>query len=262
MKVVLFCGGMGTRIREYSESVPKPMIPVGHQPILWHVMDFYSRHGHRDFILCLGYKANTIKDFFVNYKPQLFNDLVVSNHGQKVEVLGQPREDWRITLVDTGIWRNIGERLWAVRDHVKDEEIFCANYSDGLTDVDLGDVLEKFKASGKAACFVATRPPLTYHMADIAPDGEVRDIYSADRANIWINSGYFFLRPKVFEYMDEGEELVVEPFKRLIAENQLMAYKYEGFFRSMDTLRDRQVLEDMFEKGQMPWAGPMAGQKP
>jgi glucose-1-phosphate cytidylyltransferase len=149
-----------------------------------------------------------------------------------------------------------------VRDHVKDEEIFCANYSDGLTDVDLGDVLEKFKASGKAACFVATRPPLTYHMADIAPDGEVRDIYSADRANIWINSGYFFLRPKVFEYMNEGEELVVEPFKRLIAENQLMAYKYEGFFRSMDTLRDRQVLEDMFEKGQMPWAGPMAGQKP
>jgi glucose-1-phosphate cytidylyltransferase len=262
MKVVLFCGGLGTRIREYSEAVPKPMIPIGHQPILWHIMDYYSNYGHRDFVLCLGYKANTIKDFFLNYKPQLFSDLVVSDHGKKVEVLGQPKEDWRVTLVDTGIWRNIGERLWAVRDHVKDEEIFCANYSDGLTDVDLDEVLAKFKASGKIASFVATRPPLTYHMADIAENGAVRDIYSAERANIWINSGYFFLRPKIFEYMREGEELVVEPFRRLIADDQLMAYKYEGFFRSMDTLRDRQVLEDMFEKGAMPWRAKSGDMKP
>jgi glucose-1-phosphate cytidylyltransferase len=253
MKVVLFCGGLGTRIREYSEAIPKPMIPVGHQPILWHVMDYYSQYGHRDFVLCLGYKANTVKDFFLNYKPQQFSDLVVSGNGAKVEVLGEPKEDWRIAMIDTGIWRNIGSRLWAVRDHVKNEDIFCANYSDGLTDVNLDDMYEKFRASGKIACFLAVRPPLTYHLADIDETGRVRDFVTSDRSDIWINGGYFLLRKEIFDYMKDGEELVVEPFKRLIAEDQLMAYKHDGFFRSMDTLRDRQVLEDMFEKGVTPW---------
>jgi glucose-1-phosphate cytidylyltransferase len=253
MKVVLFCGGLGTRIREYSESIPKPMIPVGHQPILWHVMDYYSQFGHRDFVLCLGHKANTIKEFFLNYKPQTFSDLVVSGNGSRVEVLGEPKEDWRITMIDTGVWRNIGSRLWAVREQVKDQEYFCANYSDGLTDVDLDVMLAKFKASGKVGCFLAVRPPLTYHLADIAADGRVRDFVTSDRSEIWINGGYFIFRKEIFDYMRDGEELVVEPFKRLIAEDQLMAFKHDGFFRSMDTLRDRQVLEEMFEKGLIPW---------
>lgn len=253
MKVVLFCGGLGTRIREYSESVPKPMIPVGHQPILWHVMDFYSQYGHRDFVLCLGYKANTIKDYFLNYKPHLASDLVVSKGGADVEILGEAKADWRITMIDTGVWRNIGGRLWAVRDQVKNEAMFCANYSDGLSDVNLDHMVEKFEASGKVACFMAVRPPLTYHLADIGPDGRVKDFITSDRSEIWINGGYFLFRPEIFDYMREGEELVVEPFKRLIEQDQLLAYKHEGFFRSMDTLRDRQVLEDMFEKGAMPW---------
>jgi glucose-1-phosphate cytidylyltransferase len=253
MKVVLFCGGLGTRIREYSENVPKPMIPVGHQPILWHVMDYYSQYGHRDFVLCLGYKANIVKDFFLNYKPQAFSDLVVSGFGSKIEVLGEKTEDWRVALIDTGIWRNIGERLWAVRDHIEGEEMFCANYSDGLTDVNLDDMVAKFKESGKLGCFLAVRPPLTYHMADIAADGRVRQFITSDHSDIWINGGYFLLRPGIFEYMREGEELVLEPFNRLIKDDQLMAYKHEGFWRSMDTLRDRQVLEDMIEKGSMPW---------
>jgi glucose-1-phosphate cytidylyltransferase len=245
MKVVLFCGGLGTRIREYSESVPKPMVPIGHSPILWHVMDYYAQYGHRDFVLCLGYKANVVKDFFLNLRPQAYCDLVVT--GSKIEVLGKQREEWRTTMIDTGIWRNIGERLWAVRDHVKDEEIFCANYSDGLTDVDLNDMLAKFKASDKVACFLAVRPPLTYHLADIADDGRVKEFRSSDTSEIWINGGYFLLKPKIFE------ELVLNPFTRLIEDNQLMAYKHEGFWRSMDTLRDRQVLEDMIEQGKMPW---------
>src|ERR1700712_4433597 len=114
MKVVLFCGGLGTRIREYSDSIPKPMIPLGYQPILWHVMQYYSQHGHKDFVLCLGHKANTIKDFFLNYKPQSYSDCVVSAHGAEVNLIGPAKEDWRVTLIDTGIWRNIGERLWAV----------------------------------------------------------------------------------------------------------------------------------------------------
>jgi glucose-1-phosphate cytidylyltransferase len=253
MKVVLFCGGLGTRIREYSENVPKPMIPVGHQPILWHVMEYYSQYGHRDFVLCLGYKANIVKDFFLSYKPQAFSDFIVSDFGQKVEVLNGRREDWRVALIDTGIWRNIGERLWAVKDHVRNEEMFCANYSDGLCDVDLNEMVRKFKASGKLACFLAVRPPLTYHLADIDEDGNVRKFVTSDRSEIWINGGYFLLKPQIFEYMREGEELVIEPFTRLIADNQLMAYKHEGFWRSMDTLRDRQMLEDMIEKGNIPW---------
>ncbi|MEF2551241.1 sugar phosphate nucleotidyltransferase [Aurantimonas sp. A2-1-M11] len=261
MKVVLFCGGLGTRIREYSESVPKPMIPLGHQPILHHVMEYYSEHGHDDFVLCLGYKANVVKDFFLNIRPTTFADCVVSGGGKDVQVIGEVSKDWRVTLLDTGIWRNIGERLWAARDQVRGEKIFLANYSDGLTDVDLDDMVRRFEVSGKLACFLAVRPPLTYHLVDMAEDGGVREFRSSDRSDIWINGGYFVMRPEIFDYMREGEELVLEPFARLIADNQLMAYKHEGFWRSMDTLRDWQVLEDMVEKGDMPWNARVSSER-
>jgi glucose-1-phosphate cytidylyltransferase len=253
MKVVLFCGGLGTRIREYSENIPKPMVPIGNSPIMLHVMQYYSQYGHKDFVLCLGYKANTIKEFFLNYKPQTYMDCVVSGFGSKVELLGNPEEEWRVTLLDTGIWRNIGQRLWAVRDQVKNEEMFLANYSDGLTDVNLDHMVETFKKSDKLACFLAVRPPLTYHLADIGEDGSVAAFRSSDRSDIWINGGYFIMRPEIFDYMREGEELVLEPFSRLIAEDKLMAYRHESFWRSMDTLRDRQTLEDLVEQGEMPW---------
>jgi glucose-1-phosphate cytidylyltransferase len=253
MKVVLFCGGRGTRIREYSESVPKPMIPIGHEPILWHVMQYYSQFGHRDFVLCMGYKANVIKDFFLGYKPEIYRDCVVSGNGTRVELLGRPQEDWRVTLLDTGLWRNIGERLWTVRDQVADEEMFLANYSDGLTDVDLNDMIGRFKESGKVACFLAVPPPFTFHLADIGDAGRVQALRNSESAGLWINGGYFLLRPQIFDYMREGEELVVEPFRRLIDADQLMAFKYTGFWRAMDTLRDRQALEDMVEHGHMPW---------
>jgi glucose-1-phosphate cytidylyltransferase len=251
MKVVLFCGGLGTRIREYSEAIPKPMIPIGHEPVLWHVMQYYSQYGHRDFVLCMGYKAAVIKDFFLGYKPQTYADCIVS--GSTVELLGKPPADWRVALIDTGIWRNIGERLWAVREQVQNEEIFLANYSDGLTDVDLDDMITRFKQSGKVACFLAVHPPLTFHLADIDASGRVRDLRNSDSADIWINGGYFIMRPEIFDYMRDGEELVVEPFRRLIEADQLLAYKHTGFWRAMDTLRDRQVLEDMVEHGHMPW---------
>ncbi len=252
MKTVLFCGGFGTRIREYSESVPKPMVPVGHQPILWHVMNYYSQFGHRDFVLCLGYKANTIKEYFLNYNPHTYSDCVVE--GGKVETLGREQpSDWRISMIDTGLWRNIGGRLWAVRDQLMGEDIFFANYSDGLTDVNLDDMLAKFKASGKIGCFLAVNPPVTYHLANIAPDGRVIEFVTSDQSEVWVNGGYFIFKKQIFDYMNEGEELVVEPFQRLIAEDQLMAYQHKGFWRSMDTLRDRQLLEDLMEKGQMPW---------
>ena len=261
MKVVLFCGGLGTRIREYSENVPKPMIPVGNQPILWHVMQYYAQYGHTDFTLCLGYKANIVKEFFLNHSPSAFSDCVVSCMGSKVELLNEPTADWRVALIDTGIWRNIGERLWTIRHRLGNDEMFLANYSDGLTDLDLSEMIEWFKGSGKIACFLAVRPPLTYHLADIGADGRVREFRSSDRSEIWINGGYFVLRREIFDYMREGEELVLEPFQRLIQEGQLVAYKYNGFWRAMDTMKDRRLLEDMVERGEMPWRHPNAAKR-
>lgn len=253
MKVVLFCGGLGTRIREYSDSIPKPMVPIGQQPILWHVMQYYSQYGHQDFILCLGYKANVVKEYFLNYKQTAGSDCMVSNFGKKVEILGERPPDWRVSLMDTGIWRNIGQRLMAVRHLVEDEEIFLANYSDGLTDAYLPDMIDRFRKSGKIASFIAVHPPVSFHLAELDGEGAVRRMRASQESDIWINGGYFIFRNKIFDYIREGEELVVEPFRRLIECGQLMAVKYEGFWRAMDTLRDRQVLEEMIERGHMPW---------
>jgi glucose-1-phosphate cytidylyltransferase len=253
MKVVLFCGGLGTRIREYSESIPKPMIPIGHQPILRHVMQYYSQYGHRDFILCLGYKANVVKDYFLNYKQAANSDCIISDFGEKVELLGERPPDWRVSLVDTGIWRNIGQRLAAVRHLVQEEEVFLANYSDGLTDAPLPDMIDRFKRSEKIACFIAIHPPISFHLAEFDEQGVVRRIRASQQSDIWINGGFFIFRREIFNYIEEGDELVVEPFSRLIEAGQLMAYRYEGFWRAMDTLRDRQVLEEMIERGNTPW---------
>jgi glucose-1-phosphate cytidylyltransferase len=254
MKVVLFCGGLGTRIRDYSESIPKPMIPVGNHPILWHVMQYYSKQGHHDFILCLGYKANVVKNYFLNYKIAESSDCIISNFGSKVDIIGEKPPEWRITLVDTGVWRNIGERLFAVRHFVENEEIFLANYSDGLTDAPLELMIDQFKASGKIACFIAVHPPINFHLAEFDEKGVVRQIRSSQQSGIWINGGYFIFRKEIFEYIKDGEELVLEPFNRLIKTEKLMAYKYEGFWRAMDTLRDRQILEEMVEHGETPWS--------
>lgn len=258
MKVVLFCGGLGTRIRDYGENIPKPMIPIGDRPILFHLMQYYSQHGHRDFVLCLGYKANTIKDFFLNWRQQLYSDCVISDAGRRVEFLDDKMHDWRVRLVDTGIWRNIGQRLWAVRHLVEGEDMFLANYSDGLSDAPLPQMVELLKKTGKVGCFLAVRPPLTFHLVDFDVGGKVRRIRASVDSDIWINGGYFVFRNKVFDYIKEGEELVEEPFERLIEAGELIAYRHDGFFRAMDTLRDKQMLEDMVQRGDMPWLPEMA----
>ena len=253
MKTVLFCGGLGTRIRDYSENIPKPMIPVGDKPILWHLMHYYSQYGHRDFILALGYKANAIKEFFVNYRPHIYADCVVSGSGDTVETLGDPQRDWRVTMIDTGVWRNIGERLLAVRAQVEGEEMFLANYSDGLSDVDLPAMIEAFRQSGKVACFLAVRPSFSLHLVDMDVSGKVNALRPTQEADLWINGGFFIFRSEIFDYLREGEELVETPFRRLIEADQLLAFKHEGFWRPMDTLKDKEVLEDMVEHGRMPW---------
>ena len=255
MKTVLFCGGLGTRIRDYSESIPKPMIAVGDKPILWHLMHYYSQYGHKDFILCLGYKACVIKEFFLNYRPHTYADCIVSGFGDNVEILGgDPQQDWRITMIETGIWRSIGERLLAVREHVENEEIFLANYSDGLADVNLPAMIETFRCSGKTACFLAARPSFSLHLVEMEANGKVRGLRPTQDANLWINGGFFVFRSQIFDYLHEGEELVEAPFRRLIEADQLLAFRHEGFWRPMDTLKDKQVLDDLVEKGTMPWS--------
>ncbi len=253
MKTVLFCGGLGTRIREVSENIPKPMVPIGDKPILWHLMHYYSQFGHKDFILCLGYKAHVIKEYFLNYKPQTYADCVVSGFGSEVEILGDPQQDWRIAMIDTGIWRNIGQRLLAVREHVAGEEMFLANYSDGLSNVNLTEMIETFRASGKIACFMAVRPSFSLHLVDMQPSGKVKRIRASQDADLWINGGFFIFRREIFDYIRDSDELVEAPFQRLIDADQLLAFRHEDFWRPMDTLKDKQILEDLVEKGTMPW---------
>ena len=156
-------------------------------------------------------------------------------------------------MIDTGVWRSIGERLFSVREHVESEDMFLANYSDGLSDVDLPAMIETFKRSGKVACFVATRPNFSLHLVDMQDDGRVNAIRPTLDANLWINGGFFVFRRAIFDFLHDGEELVEEPFQRLIADDQLLAFRHEGFWRPMDTLKDKEVLEDLVEQGRMPW---------
>src|SRR3954449_2932802 len=158
MKAVLFCGGLGTRLREFTGEIPKPMVKIGYRPILWHLMKYYAHYGHKDFVLCLGYKADVIKQFFLHYEEWISNDFTLSKGGKELTLENNDIEDWNITFVDTGLHANIGERLMAVRKYVKDEEMFLANYSDGLTDLDLNAMLEEFRTSDRLASFLAVPP--------------------------------------------------------------------------------------------------------
>lgn len=253
MKVVLFCGGQGTRLRDYSETIPKPMVTVGYRPILWHVMKYYAHHGHKDFVLCLGHKADVIKKFFLNYDEAISNDFVITRGGREVRLLNSDIEDWTITFVDTGISSNIGERLLAVREHVTDEEMFLANYSDGVTDLPLSNHIDAFHQSDKVASLLAVKPNESFYMVSLSDNGVVTDIGPIRESSTWLNGGYFIFRQKIFDYVRPGEELALKPFKRLIAEGRLMAYPYTGFWEAMDTFKDKQRLERLFASGEAPW---------
>ena len=253
MKVVLFCGGLGLRIRDYSESIPKPLVPIGARPIIWHVMKYYSHFGHRDFILCLGYRGEAIKEFFLNYDECLSNDFVFSEGGKEVLLSNSDIHDWRITFADTGVESNIGQRLKAVEKYLKGEDAFLANYTDGLTDLHLPAIIDRFHKNRSVATFLSARPNLSFHLVQAAGNGLVESIQEMTKANIRINSGYFVLSQEIFKYMRDGEELVLEPFRRLIGEKRLMAHEYDGFFHAMDTFKDRQLLEDLASSGHAPW---------
>jgi len=253
MKVVLFCGGLGMRLRDYSEDIPKPMVPIGYRPILWHVMKYYAHYGHKDFILCLGYKADVIKNYFLNYNECLSNDFVLSGGGREVTLFNSDIDDWKITFVDTGLTSNIGQRLKAVEKYLDGEEVFLANYSDGLTDLPLKRFEEYFMKSGRTGSFISVKPTHSFHVVSINADQSVSGIEHLTNAGIWINGGFFIFRKEIFRDIRNGEELVNEPFKRLIKKNELITYKYNGFWASMDTFKDKQMLDEMFNRGEAPW---------
>jgi glucose-1-phosphate cytidylyltransferase len=253
MKVVIFCGGLGMRLRDYAENIPKPMVPIGYRPILWHVMKYYAHFGYKDFILCLGYRADAIKHYFLNYDECLSNDFTLSQGGKHLDLFNSDVQDWRITFADTGVTSNIGQRLKAVEKYLKDDEVFLANYSDGLSDVHLPDLINLFEKRKPKAVFLSVKPNLTYHVVSAEEDGVVSSMQPIRLSPLRVNGGFFIFHRDIFKYMREGEELVIEPFQRLIQEQKLLAHAYDGFFATMDTFKDKQQLDDLYASGNAPW---------
>jgi glucose-1-phosphate cytidylyltransferase len=253
MKVVLFCGGLGTRLREHSDTIPKPLVPVGARPIIWHLMRYYAHYGHKDFILALGYRGDLIREYFVNYQEHLTNDFTLSEGGRKLELHSQDIKDWRITFVDTGMHANLGQRMLRVRKFVNDEPMFLANYSDGVTDMPLDRMLDHFEKHQVVAGFAAMRPAQSFHVVRSDENSIVTQIGGMNHDNFQINAGFFAFRHTIFDYINEGEELVEEPFQRLIEKRQLVTYHYPGFWQPMDTFKDKITLDRMEARGECPW---------
>jgi len=253
MKVVLFCGGLGTRLGEYSEAIPKPMVDIGYRPLMWHLMRYYAYYGHKDFILCLGYKGDYIKKYFLEYNECLSNDFVYEKGGKEIYLYNNDIEDWKISFVDTGINANIGQRLVAVREHLDGEDEFMANYSDGLSDLDLNRYLDNFRQKNKIASFLCVRPSQSFHPVDFNDAEEVESLSPVWKSNVWINGGFFVFKKEIFNYIQEGEELVQEPFYRLIAKRQIIGYKNPGFWACIDTMKEKKMFDDMYVSQNTPW---------
>jgi glucose-1-phosphate cytidylyltransferase len=252
MKVVLFCGGMGMRIRADNDSAPKPMTPVGDRPIIWHIMRYYAHYGHTEFILCLGYGAAVIKDYFLNYRETASNDFVLTNSGLDVEMLESDISDWKITFVDTGLTTAIGERLRRVRPYLDDDEMFLANYGDGVSDVDMNELIAELPAD-HVGSLLAVPPQDSFHVVDLDADGKMAGIVPVATMNMWINGGFFVLRQGIFDYLEAGDDLVMDGCIRAAAAGRFTAQRYSGFWACMDTLKERAYLEELHASGAAPW---------
>ena len=253
MKAVILAGGLGTRISEETHLKPKPMIEIGGKPILWHIMKSYSAHGVNDFVICCGYKGYLIKEYFANYFLHM-SDVTFDMVHNRMEVHEQKAEPWRVTLVDTGEDTMTGGRLKRVKDYLKDEESFCFTYGDGLADVDIAASIAFHKAHGKLATVTAVLPPGRF--GALARDGDaVRGFIEKPRGDGgWINGGFFVLSPKVIDYIaTDATSWELEPMAKLAAENQLQAFEHNGFWQPMDTLREKNLLEELWASGEAPW---------
>jgi glucose-1-phosphate cytidylyltransferase len=254
MKVVLFCGGLGMRMREGAASAPKPMNMIGDRPLLWHVMRYYAHYGHTDFVLCLGYGAAAVKDYFIHYNETESNDFTLVAGGRDIRMHSTDITDWNISFIDTGLHASIGERLMKVRHLVQDEETFLANYADTLTDAPLDQLIGRFEQAPDAVVSMLAVPPVsTHHVLEVGDGGEVTGVRAVTDLMQWENGGYFVMRPTIFDYLREGEEMVPHAFARLVPQRRLFAQRYTGFWRAADTFKDRAELEDMFHRGECPW---------
>lgn len=253
MKVVIFCGGMGTRLREGSGTIPKPLVPIGSRPIIWHIMKYYAHYGHKHFILCLGYKGELIRDYFLNYEPNVARDFSMTGNRRQFSPEGSDIDDWTIQFVDTGMHSNIGQRLTRIQHYLGEDQMFLANYSDQLSDLPLDEHVKRFEDTDAVAGFVAVRPSQSFHLVESNEDHQVTCIRSVLTSDIWINGGFMVLRNSIFDYMQDGEELVEEPFSRLLEERKLFAFKYEGFWKAMDTFKDKISFERMWGQEEWPW---------
>jgi glucose-1-phosphate cytidylyltransferase len=253
MKVVLFCGGLGMRMREGATSAPKPMNMIGDRPLLWHVMRYYAHFGHRDFVLCLGYGAAAVKEYFLRYDETQSNDFTLVGGVHAITMHRTDITDWTITFLDTGLSSSIGERLMRVREHVADEEMFLANYADTLTDAPLDELVETFDGSTAVASMLAVPPVSTHHVVEIGDNGLVTGVRDVQELMQWENGGYFVLRQGIFDVLRHGEDMVPHAFRRLIAADRLLAQRHTGFWRAADTFKDRVELEELFQTRQAPW---------
>jgi glucose-1-phosphate cytidylyltransferase len=253
VKVVLFCGGLGLRMRDSADSAPKPMMTIGNRPVLWHVMRYYAHFGHHDFILCLGYGARSVKDYFIHYEETVSNDFVLSKGGTEIELLDTDISDWRITFADTGHETAIGERLRRVRHHLGDDEMFLANYGDVLTDAPLDDMLARVTCSDDVGTMLAIKPQESFHVVNLRNGDRVSGVTPVADLDIRINGGYFVLRQDIFDFIGPGEDLVMNGCTGAADAGRMQAYPYDGFWAPMDTLKERSALEHRFQTGNCPW---------
>ena len=240
------------RLRGFVDDVPKPMVQIGTRPILWHLMKYYAHFGHKEFVLCLGYKGGVIKDYFLNYDESVSNDFVWSKGGKQVQFLNRDIDDWTITFVETGANATIGERLKAVEPYLQGEEMFLANYGDGLSDLDLPVMIDAFSRSKAVASLLLVQPTASFDIVRVGPGGTIANISALSQSDIWINGGFFVLRNEIFRYIHPGDELVRQPFQRLIEKGALLAHKCSGFWQCMDTFKDKQALEELNQR-KAPW---------
>lgn len=253
MKAVILAGGLGTRLSEETSTRPKPMVEIGGKPILWHIMKMYASHGINDFVICCGYKGYVIKEYFANYFLHM-SDVTFNMRDNSMEVHNKRAEPWSVTLVDTGDNSMTGGRLRRVSDYVKHEEAFCFTYGDGVGDIDIAETIRFHKAHGKAATLTATYPPGRFGALDIR-NGQVMNFKEKPKGDgAMINGGFFVLTPQVLDYTSDDSTIwEQEPLMNLANDGQLMAYEHHGFWQPMDTLRDKNHLEELWESGKAPW---------
>ena len=257
MKVVILCGGHGTRIRDVADDIPKPMIPVGGYPILWHIMKYYAAAGQQDFVLCLGYKSHVIKNFFLNYEVNT-NDITVTLGSKKPVVLHSKNQelDWTVTMAETGLNAMTGARIKKIQKYVETEDHFLLTYGDGVGNIDIAKLIAFHKSHGKVLTVSGVRPPSRFGELMSDATGKVTEFNEKTQATAGLISGGFFVCSKeIFKYLNDKEDLVfeLEPMQRLVRDGQMMVYEHHGFWQPMDTYRDYSLLNAMYNEGKAPW---------